>query len=73
MTTAELHELAKLEARLFGLDGSGDGGAIGAIIERIDHLEARFNRWAGAVAVVSFVLGFIGFGGVVVIAQHWTP
>lgn len=73
MTGREFDQLAKLEARLFGLDGSGDGGAMGTIIARLDHLEARINRWVGALAVITFLVGLVGFGGLVFIVQHWTP
>ena len=72
MTGPERHELAELNARLFGLDGSGEGGAVGAIMGRIDSIEKQVNRWAGALAVLSVIVGTLGLGGLVAILQAIT-
>lgn len=64
MTGPEHNELAILNARLFGLDGSGELGAFGQLSDRITALEHRVARWDGAIQLVRVGAGILGFGGI---------
>ena len=63
MTGPEANALERLNARLFGLDGSGEEGAIGRIEARLDRMEQLVNKALGALVVMTTVLGFLGLGG----------
>ena len=63
MTGPERQELALLNARLFGLDGSGEEGAIGRIDRRLDRLEQLVNKAIGAMALFVGLATFLGLGG----------
>lgn len=71
MTGSERDAIAVLDARLFGLDGSGEGGAIGRIENRVNRIEATMNRWIGAIALAAFVGGMLGFGGIAWILTNY--
>jgi len=68
MTGHERSELAELNARLFGLDGSGEGGAIGSINDRLAQIDARLNRWDGAISLIRATAAILGIGGIALIA-----
>lgn len=68
----EVAELARrfdrLERRLFGDDGDGEGGALGSLNRRIDPLIVFYQRVTGIAVVVTFigvVLGIIAAATVV--------
>ncbi len=63
MTGPEHNELAILNARLFGLDGSGEEGAIGRIERRMDRMERLVNKAIGALAITGIVIGFLQLDG----------
>lgn len=64
MTGPERDAIAHLDARLFGLDSSGDGGAMGRIEERLAKVEDRIAKWDGAIAFVRAGGTILGFGGI---------
>jgi hypothetical protein len=57
VTGPERHELAELSARLFGLDGSGEGGAFGILSHRITSIETQMDEWRGAIRLVKVMAG----------------
>lgn len=60
----EVAELARrfdrLERRLFGEDGDGEGGALGTLNRRIDPLIVFYQRVTGVAVVVTFLGVIVG-------------
>lgn len=69
VTGTERSDLAHLEARLFGIDGSGEGGALGGIESRIAGLEKRLDRWDGAITMIRIAAGTLGLGGIALLLR----
>jgi hypothetical protein len=69
VTGPERHELAELSARLFGLDGSGEGGAFGILSHRITSIETQMDEWRGAIRLVKVMAGVLGFSGIALLVR----
>lgn len=69
MTNGERDAIGALDARLFGLDGSGSGGAFGELNDRLTRVESRLDRWDGAITLVKAAAGILGFSGLALILR----
>jgi hypothetical protein len=64
MSPTENHELRRLNDALFG-DGLNEPG----LIAKVDRIDARLDRWDGALTLVRLAATFVGFGGLVVLIR----
>jgi len=59
MTPAERADLATLRMELFG--------RLDTLDDKIDMVEARLDRWDGAITLIKAAAGVLGIGGIGVI------